>query len=65
MDENQVKVLIQEEMSAHCSKYVEKEYCVEKHKEVTSLSEAIKKLDNRIWALVLIGLGQLVVMIAK
>jgi hypothetical protein len=65
MDENQVKVLIQEELAAHCDKFVGKDFCVEKHKEVTALSEWIKRVDARLWALVILGAGQLLVSVFK
>lgn len=59
MDNSEIKLLIQEELHAHCQLFVERDYCIERHKEVTAVSDGVKKLDQRLWQLIILGAGQL------
>lgn len=42
---------------------VHRSFCIERHKEVTTLGDKIKSIDNRLWGLMAMGIVQLVAII--
>ena len=58
--EDRVKVIIFEELKSLGDKYIDKTTCIQKHKAVGTLEDKVRSLDNRLWAILALGLFQLI-----
>lgn len=55
----EIELMIRDHLERKTEGMVTRPFCIERHKEVTDLQDKIKSIDNRLWMLLLLALGQL------
>lgn len=55
--EDRIKIIVSDHVDD--MKLVGREFCIERHKGVTSLEQKVKVLDARLWGLIVLALVQL------
>lgn len=61
--EDKVRLICHDVVTERTNGMVTRPFCIERHKEVSALSDKIKSIDGRLWGLVVLGLAQLVAVI--
>ena len=64
LSKEQIELMIRDEMDKREAHLVHRTFCVERHKEVATLGDKIKSVDNRLWGIMVLAIVQLAGLVA-
>ena len=64
LSKEQIELMIRDELDKREAHLVHRTFCIERHKEVSTLADKIKSVDNRLWGIMVLAIVQLAGLVA-